>query len=99
MSQAIKSDSMVIEGDFNLPHLNWHNPKVFSGAACGLAAVMANFGNLFELTQTVLEPTRAVHILDLFLTNQPDLVKTTLVIPEISDNQSAVLCEMNLEYV
>lgn len=44
----------------------------------------------------MLESTRGSHVLDLFLTNEPDLVKSSLVLPGMGD-PSAGLCEINLE--
>ncbi|CAN7944691.1 unnamed protein product [Ixodes pacificus] len=59
---------------------------------------MANLTDLFALRQMVMEPTRGSNILDLLLTNQPHLVRSTLVVPGISDH-SAVTCHMNVEHV
>lgn len=85
-------------GDFNLPNFDWNQQGAFSGATRGHAAVMSNFMNLFALTQTVLQPTRGNHVLDIFLTNEPDLLQSTLVIPGISDHD-IVVCEMNLGHI
>lgn len=98
MTEAIKTDCIVIGGDFNLPNFDWNQQGAFSGATRGHAAVMSNFMNLFALTQTVLQPTRGNHVLDLFLTNEPDLLQSTLVIPGISDHD-IVVCEMNLGHI
>lgn len=45
----------------------------------------------------VLQPTRGNIILDLMLTNTPTAVKSSLVLPGISDH-AVVHCELNLQY-
>lgn len=62
----------------------------FPGVTGGINAQMVNIVNLFELTQMV--------ILDLFFTNELDLMQSTRVIPGISDHL-AVIREMNLDYI
>lgn len=45
----------------------------------------------------VLQPTRGNNILDIMLTNTPTAVKSSMVLPGISDHD-AVHCELNLQY-
>lgn len=59
---------------------------------------MKNLIDYFALGQTVVEPTRGRNILDLVLTNQPELVTSSAVVDGISDH-NAVVCEMCISYV
>lgn len=95
--EVIKTDYIVVAGDFNLPDLDWHSQPAFLGITGRLYTAMASIVSLFSLTQTVLEPTRENHVLDLFFTNAPDKVLSTVVIPGISDHE-AVVCKMNMSY-
>lgn len=93
----VHSDTVVIGGDFNLPDLKWDasNTATVTGI-CNTE--MMNMVNLHALHQLVLTPTRGNNILDLLLTNRPELVQSTLVIPGISDHH-AVVSTMSLAYV
>lgn len=95
-AKSVQSDYVVLGGDFNLPEIDWHRQPAFPGISGSLNTLMVNFVNLLSLTQMVLEPTRGNHILDIVLTNAPEQVLSTVIMPGISDHQ-AVLCEMNLK--
>ena len=40
----------------------------------------------FNLTQVVMEPTRGTNTLDILLTSNPDLIRTTKILPGMSDH-------------
>ena len=69
--------TVVVNGDFNFPMINWR-----SGAVCGSAPAASkeqsnkfvDFINAHMLEQCIEEPTRGNNILDLFLTNNHELV-------------------------
>lgn len=44
---------------------------------------MENFVNLFAPTQTIIQPSRGGNVLDLLVTNESDLVKSTLVMRKL----------------
>lgn len=97
-AEMIKSDCMVIGGDFNLPTVEWsHKPCSSAAARCSVQE-MESLIDVFSLHQLVREPTRGNNILDLILTNTPEIVLSTTVIPGISDHR-AVISEMKLGYV
>lgn len=97
-AEMIKSDCMVIGGDFNLPTVEWsHKPCSPAAARCSVQE-MESLIDVFSLHQFVREPTRGNNILDLILTNTPEIVLSTTVIPGISDHR-AVISEMKLGYV
>lgn len=98
MTEAVQTDCVVIGGDFNLPNIVWSKQGRAIATAGRLNQEMANLTDLFALRQMVMEPTRGSNILDLLLTNQPHLVRSTMVVPGISDH-SGVICQMNVEHV
>lgn len=95
---TVSTDYLFIGGDFNLPEINWTLADPSSSACSQSSKEMFTICRLFELTQLVLEPTRATNVLDLLFTNTPESARSTVVLPGISDHQ-AVLCDINLQYV
>lgn len=96
--ETIQTDTLVIGGDFNLPSLDCCQQPNIVTTTDSCSQEMKNLLDYFALEQTVLEPTRGGNILDLVLTNQPELVTSSAVVDGISDH-NAVVCEMHISYV
>ena len=84
-----KFTEFVIMGDFNLPGINWSsshsNTKQRSSSNSNTLLLEFMENNL--LSQYVTQPTRQRNILDLFLTNNPNLVlQTTSEETSLSDH-------------
>ena len=79
-------------GDFNLPDINWDSNTI-TGHQYSLSMNQL-FLDLFcdlGLTQTVDKPTRENNILDLFLTNNNNLIKSCSVVSGTSDHHVVVV--------
>ena len=87
-----------VGGDFNLPDINWENAEITSHR--NLKGINQKFLDTFSdtgLRQIVDEPTRGKNILDIFLTNCPDLVKSKNVISGLGDHEAVQIdCSMRL---
>ncbi len=83
----------VLVGDLNLPGINWTAGTTVSGTE-------SQYLNLFEelhFDQLVLEPTRNEAILDLVLTNDPELLPVVEIAPGFStSDHNAVVFKINL---
>ena len=73
-----ESHTIVLCGDFNLPHVDWAEHS--SCPPSRAASVMCDIAQDFSLQQLVPEPTRGAHTLDLLLTNNPDSVTGVKVV-------------------
>ena len=83
-------------GDFNLPDINWEENKIISHQySSSLNQLFLDLTNDLGLSQTVLNPTRGENILDLFFTNNLNLINKSSVISGVSDHE-AVLIESKL---
>ena len=71
-----KHYDLIITGDFNLPNLTWHqnNYSEESSKPTESEDLLINFMEENLLCQYITQPTRNRNILDLFLTNNPNLV-------------------------
>ena len=67
---------LIITGDFNLPNLTWHqnNYSADSSKPTESEDILIHFMEENLLCQYISQPTRHRNILDLFLTNNPNLV-------------------------
>ena len=84
---------IILGGDFNLPDICWENDCVKgSSQRKSLHEYFLTLVQTFSLTQLVTDCTRENSILDLVLTNSPNQVKSTHVIPGLSDHE-AVVCD------
>ena len=73
-----KHMNILIFGDFNLPCLRWIDepvPPQYKYLNLDSADVLMSFINKNFLSQSVDKPTRLGNILDLVLSNQPNLIK------------------------
>ena len=87
--------SLVLTGDFNMPIISW-STREMSGGTLSLqtqAEVLLEFVDDFYMDQYVREPTRGANILDLFFTNNEDLVLKIEVQPPtlLSDHQLMIV--------
>ena len=85
------NQSLIMGGDFNLPDIDWDNNCVrCTSSRRSLHDFFLSLVQDFSLFQTVRDATREMNILDLFLTNCPSSVKSTHVIPGLSDHEAVV---------
>ena len=80
-----------LAGDFNAPDINWENNAVGESNKTKLYQEIINIGNDNGLTQIQKEPTRESNVLELFYTNNATLVKSSSVIPGISDHEMVIV--------
>ena len=84
-----KFTEFVIMGDFNLPGINWSSSQSYikQRASSNSNTLLLEFMENNLLSQYVKQPTRQRNILDLFLTNNPNLVlQTTSEKTNLSDH-------------
>ena len=82
LSKIPHSSAIWALGDFNLPNIDWD--KAQTKENCSHKSIYDKFFEMmhdFALEQMVKEPTRDNNILDLFLTNTPNLVQSTKTLP------------------
>ena len=98
MKAKFKKSVFWVGGDFNLPDINWGKGEI-SGHR-NLKEINQTFLDTFSdtgLRQIVDEPTRGENILDLFLTNCPDLIKSKTITPGLGDHEAVKIdCSMRL---
>jgi len=83
----IPNGLLLLGGDFNFPNWDWHTMTLKPCATyTGLHNLFIDMLHDNGLEQLVMEPTRQGNTLDLLLTNNPELVARTEVIPGISDH-------------
>ena len=92
VKSKFKRSDFWLCGDFNLPDINWEMNTVtnhqyskpinelFLDLVCDLG-----------LSQSVTDPTRGNNILDLFFTNNSNLIKKCSVISGVSDHEAVVI--------
>ena len=81
-----------VAGDFNLPDINWDTYSTQSYKY--LKEINQNFIDTFNdtgLRQTVDAPTRGENILDIFLTNCPDFIKSSAVTAGVGDHDAVLI--------
>ena len=68
--------TVIMCGDFNMPFINWESCSIVGSTRemQRQAEVLLEFKSTYCLHQIVTEPTRANNILDLLLTNNPDII-------------------------
>jgi hypothetical protein len=96
VSSKYKKATIWITGDFNLPDINWAtNSTTGNQYRKSINNLFCSLEGDFGLSQIVDVPTRGRNILDLFLTNRPQLINRLTVIPGISDHD-AVFIDTNV---
>ena len=73
--------SVIMCGDFNVPNINWS--VTFPTVSSPVANALCDLVRDDFLHQLVLNPTRESSLLDLVLTNQPDLILDVTVIDNL----------------
>ena len=97
-----KPKHIILLGDFNCPDINWKTLKVKSNAPNsdvqqGLIDLSVSVDMC--LTQVHDEPTRGDNILDLTLTTNPSLIKSSVNAPGISDHDMVITdCDIKPAY-
>ena len=84
--QMLSAKELILQGDFNLPEIDWLNTRALRQSdVCTLLMdiVQDNF-----LTQLVKEPTRESNILDLLLTTSPDSINDPSIGGPFRDHNS-----------
>ena len=79
-------------GDFNLPHIDWDRTQIKD--SCNCKPIYEKFFDIifdFGLEQIVKEPTRDNNILDLFLTNYPNLIQSTKTLPPLGQGDHDIV--------
>ena len=78
-----------VGGYFNLPDIDWTNSGITGHNY--LKSINENFIDTFNdtgLRQTVVVPTRGENVLDLFLTNCPDLITSSATDSGVGDHEA-----------
>ena len=89
VKSKFKKSLIWVGGDFNLPDINWESYSTHSNKY--LKEINQNFLDTFNdtgLRQTVDAPTRGENILDIFLTNCPDLIKSSAISAGVGDHNA-----------
>lgn len=92
----IKTNDMILLGDFNLSEINWANNRLLKTSehhALLIDIVQDNF-----LHQLVNEPTRDKNILDLVLATNNDLVNNVAVGEPFSDHNAITFAKNSAPY-
>ena len=93
----MKHPRIIIAGDFNLPDWDWENmilkkPTSYPSLHKQFLNTIRDMG----MEQMIKEPTRDDNILDLVVTNMPQLIPRTELIPGLGDHDK-VYFEMNIK--
>ena len=79
-------------GDFNLPDIDWEQNKIIGHQySSSINQLFLDLINDLGLSQTVLNPTRGENILDLFFTNNLNLINKSTVIAGVSDHEAVLI--------
>ena len=95
VASTVKGQTWIL-GDFNYPKFSWIDNIPTISPECKHKHQYEDFIDLldeFSLTQLLTHPTRGDNILDLFLIDNPTLVKSVEIKPGIADH-NAVLSEV-----
>ena len=97
MPQNNPNSTVFIGGDFNCGDIDWENHCIKQDSRRkSMHNLLMRILDDFHLSQMVRCATHGKNLLDLFITNQPGLVKSCNVIPGYSDHEVAVAdCELN----
>ena len=95
-----KNSTFWLGGDFNLPDINWINSTITGNQyPATINQLFLDLKDDLGLSQTVTKPTRGNNILDLFFTNNINLIKKSEVISGTSDHEAVtVLSNIYINY-
>ena len=92
VKNKFKKSIFWLSGDFNLPDIDWVSHSITTHQySTTINQLYLDLASDLGLSQTVLEPTRGNNILDLFFTNNKDLIKKSEVISGVSDHEAVVI--------
>ena len=77
----------ILGGDFNTGDIDWDRAAVIPDSDQRTVKQRVLNLNQYDLTQVHRSPTLESNLLDLFFTNKPGLVKSSISIPGISDHE------------
>ena len=83
-------ENIILVGDFNMPHISWNSPENTTGA---IEISFLDLMNDYFLSQLNNKPTRRNNVLDLVLTNVPNLVNIHEV---LSPTEAEVFTDHNI---
>ena len=86
-----KDRHFILCGDFNCPDIDWPSSSVSAMTDKSIHQQLVDLSSTFGMTQIQEQPTRQGNILDLVFTTNPTLIKSTSVIPGISDHDIVVV--------
>ena len=82
-----KPNHIILAGDFNCPEIDWSNMTINSKAPeKEVQQNLIDTSTEFNLTQVHDTPTRENNLLDIVLTTNATLVKSSTNIPGLSDH-------------
>ena len=92
------SPTVIICGDCNFPIIDWNKMVPFGGSSAARvqAEAFLEFNNEHFLQQYVQEPTRVKNILDLFLTNNPDVITEISVCDTLMSDHKVIIVGTNI---
>ena len=92
--------NILLSGDFNCPDIEWETISVHTNAnERDVQLKLLEVTSSYNLTQMHEQPTRENNLLDIVLTTNPSLVKTSSNAPGISDHEMVVTdCETKPYY-
>ncbi|KAK3893702.1 hypothetical protein Pcinc_002492, partial [Petrolisthes cinctipes] len=92
--------SVIINGDFNLPNANWHELSIYGGSLGDRLQANALFNMVEDLMmrQIVDLPTRGLNTLDLFFTNNEDIISGVRTEETTMSDHKLLIVETTLEY-
>ncbi len=82
--------NIILLGDFNLPNMDWSNPK-----HCFISRALCPFIDSFFLEQLVTEPTRINNVLDLIFSND-DVIDCISVCKTVISDHSLLTVKTNI---
>ena len=91
--------NIVITGDFNFPIINWAEEKIEAGGSLvqqEQAAALLNLVNKLCLEQSIIDPTREANTLDIFLTNNDQLLHSILVADSALSDHRLITANCNI---
>ena len=91
--------TVVMCGDFNFPIINWETGNTVGGTLemQRQAAALLEFMRVHCLQQMISEPTRQQNILDLFLTNAPEIVGNIEVLNTVISDHKLITVDTCIE--
>ena len=94
---ANSNTNIMLTGDFNCPDINWESMSVPNNSSDKeIQTKLMEITSSFQLTQIHEQPTREDNLLDIVLTTNPSLVKTSKNTPGISDHEMIQTVTPNL---